>query len=108
MNGAETLVGTLLRGNVNVCFTNPGTSEMHFVAALDDYKNSAPEIPTNTCPYIDFIKEIIQEVKDETDSQLIKEKLELANNSLEYIRISNESLRQSSHYWFIKFKNIFK
>ena len=39
MNGAETLVGTLLKGNVNVCFTNPGTSEMHFVAALDDYKN---------------------------------------------------------------------
>ena len=35
MNGAESLVKTLLRGGVNVCFTNPGTSEMHFVAALD-------------------------------------------------------------------------
>ncbi|MDA0764383.1 MAG: acetolactate synthase large subunit [Proteobacteria bacterium] len=35
MNGAESLVRTLLKGNVNVCFTNPGTSEMHFVAALD-------------------------------------------------------------------------
>ena len=39
MNGADTLVGTLLEGNVDVCFTNPGTSEMHFVAALDNYKN---------------------------------------------------------------------
>ena len=39
MNGAESLVGTLLEGNVEVCFTNPGTSEMHFVAALDNYKN---------------------------------------------------------------------
>ena len=39
MNGAESLVGTLLEGNVDVCFTNPGTSEMHFVAALDKYKN---------------------------------------------------------------------
>jgi hypothetical protein len=33
MNGAESLVRTLLAGGVNVCFTNPGTSEMHFVAA---------------------------------------------------------------------------
>jgi acetolactate synthase-1/2/3 large subunit len=35
MNGAESLVRTLLAGGVDHCFTNPGTSEMHFVAALD-------------------------------------------------------------------------
>jgi len=35
MNGAETLVRTLLSEGIEVCFTNPGTSEMHFVAALD-------------------------------------------------------------------------
>ena len=35
MNGAESLVRTLVRGGVDVCFANPGTSEMHFVAALD-------------------------------------------------------------------------
>ena len=35
MNGAESLVRTLLAGGVDLCFTNPGTSEMHFVAALD-------------------------------------------------------------------------
>jgi acetolactate synthase-1/2/3 large subunit len=34
-NGAEFLVATLVAGGVEVCFTNPGTSEMHFVAALD-------------------------------------------------------------------------
>ena len=34
-NGAETLVETLLEGGVEVCFANPGTSEMQFVAALD-------------------------------------------------------------------------
>ena len=75
---------------------------------LSDYKNGAPELPTNTCPYIDFIKDIIEEVKDETASQLIKEKLDLANNTLEYIRISNEQLRQNGFYWFNKFKNLFK
>jgi len=35
MNGAESLVKTLLASGVDVCFANPGTSEMHFVAALD-------------------------------------------------------------------------
>ena len=35
MNGAESLVHTLLDSGVDVCFANPGTSEMHFVAALD-------------------------------------------------------------------------
>jgi len=37
MNGAESLVETLVGGGVEVCFTNPGTSEMHFVAALDRF-----------------------------------------------------------------------
>jgi len=35
MNGAESLVRTLVAEGVDVCFANPGTSEMHFVAALD-------------------------------------------------------------------------
>ena len=35
MNGAESLVRTLVGAGVEVCFANPGTSEMHFVAALD-------------------------------------------------------------------------
>jgi acetolactate synthase-1/2/3 large subunit len=35
MNGAESLVRTLLASNIDTCFANPGTSEMHFVAALD-------------------------------------------------------------------------
>src|SRR5689334_3877437 len=35
INGAESLVQTLLNCGVDTCFANPGTSEMHFVAALD-------------------------------------------------------------------------
>ncbi|HZN13489.1 MAG TPA: thiamine pyrophosphate-binding protein, partial [Acidimicrobiales bacterium] len=35
MNGAQGLIRTLADAGVTVCFTNPGTSEMHFVAALD-------------------------------------------------------------------------
>ena len=35
MNGAKSLVETLLKSGIDTCFANPGTSEMHFVAALD-------------------------------------------------------------------------
>jgi acetolactate synthase-1/2/3 large subunit len=35
MNGAESLIRTLVAGGVDTCFTNPGTSEIHLVAALD-------------------------------------------------------------------------
>ncbi len=40
MNGARSLLRTLVDCGVDVCFMNPGTSEMHFVAALD----SVPEM----------------------------------------------------------------
>ena len=39
-NGAQALIRTLVTSGVTTCFTNPGTSEMHFVAALD----SVPEM----------------------------------------------------------------
>lgn len=35
VSGAESFVQTLVEADVDVCFANPGTSEMHFVAALD-------------------------------------------------------------------------
>lgn len=35
MNGAEALVETLADQGVEICFANPGTSEMHFLAALE-------------------------------------------------------------------------
>jgi acetolactate synthase I/II/III large subunit len=43
--GAEVVVERLIAGGVDVCFANPGTSEMHFVAALD----SAPEMRAVLC-----------------------------------------------------------
>ena len=39
-NGAEALIRTLVGAGVDTCFTNPGTSEIHFVAGLD----SVPEM----------------------------------------------------------------
>ncbi len=36
MNGAVSLVHTLIKSGVDTCFANPGTSELHFVSALND------------------------------------------------------------------------
>ena len=45
MNGAESLIQTLLAGGVDTCFMNPGTSEINFVSALDEY----PEMRSVLC-----------------------------------------------------------
>ena len=45
MNGAQSLLQTLVNCEVEVCFGNPGTSEMHFVAALD----SVPRMRSVLC-----------------------------------------------------------
>jgi acetolactate synthase-1/2/3 large subunit len=42
MNGAQSLVQTLVNCGVDICFANPGTSEMHVVAALDSVKGLRP------------------------------------------------------------------
>lgn len=42
MNGAQALIRTLVGLNVDTCFMNPGTSEMHFVAELDSVKEIKP------------------------------------------------------------------
>jgi acetolactate synthase I/II/III large subunit len=42
MNGAESLVRSLVAAGVEVCFANPGTSEMNFVAALDKIDGLRP------------------------------------------------------------------
>jgi acetolactate synthase I/II/III large subunit len=41
-NGAESLLRTLIACGVEVCFANPGTSEMQFVAALDRVEGMRP------------------------------------------------------------------
>src|ERR1035438_8327151 len=50
MNGAQALIRTLTGAGVEVCFSNPGTSEMHFVAALDSVpQNAVPRMRGVLC-----------------------------------------------------------
>ncbi len=46
MNGAESLVTTLVDQGVDICFANPGTSEMHFLSALEN-----PRMKSVLCLY---------------------------------------------------------
>ena len=64
-----------------------------------------PEIPTETCPYINFVQSILDEIQDEVDSRFIELKISLINDLLEYIRESNDALRKSSNYWERQFLN---
>jgi acetolactate synthase-1/2/3 large subunit len=41
LTGAHAILQTLVRGGVDTCFTNPGTSEMHLVAGMDAVPNCA-------------------------------------------------------------------
>lgn len=73
---------------------------------LETIKKAAPEIPSETCPYINFLQDILDQVKADSDSHFIEQKLNLADSILEYIRESNESLRDSSSYWYNKFNSL--
>jgi len=64
-----------------------------------------PEIPSDTCPYINFIQQVLDEIKDDTNSSFTEQKISLINDMLEYVRDSNESLRKSSAYWKRQFIN---
>lgn len=63
----------------------------------------APEIPADTCPYINFVQQILDEITDQNESQLTEGKIGLARDTLDYIRQCNESLRESSLFWRTKF-----
>ena len=85
---------------------------------LKKLKRLAPLIPTNTCPYIDECLRIINEIHCCHDDSLYKngvpaealfdERIDLLKKNLEYIRESNDCLRQSSEYWYKQCKSIIK
>ena len=72
---------------------------------IDELKKGAPEIPTNTCSYIDFVLEILKEIKEESPSHQIGEKIDLIESHMEYLRSANQTLRDGGEYWYNQCKN---
>jgi|GEM_PF-1433021 len=73
-------------------------------------KKESPGIPPDTCPYLDRMIEVVEDlsalVKD-NKTEVANELTVLIKNELEYIRKANETLRESSKYWYDRHKEAF-
>ena len=63
------------------------------------------ETPPDTCPYINFIQEVLDQIKDKNKSKTMEAQIQLINDTLEYIRDSNSQLRSCGKYWKRQFEN---
>jgi|TARA_R110001592_G_scaffold66613_3_gene204512 hypothetical protein len=70
---------------------------------IDAAKLSAPKVPGNTCPSIDYVQDIIDQIANRGDDWAVKQS-DVIRDVLEYVRESNDELRQSSFYWYNKYK----
>jgi len=74
---------------------------------LVNAKKHAPNVPGDTCPTIDYVQEMIDQLvarnKDDTWSLTQRE---VINNALEYVRSATHELRNSSKYWYDQYKKV--
>jgi hypothetical protein len=71
---------------------------------IDVAKASAPNVPGDTCPSIDYVQEIIEQIADRSDAWGEKQAM-VITQLLEYVRDANFELRNSSKYWYDKYKD---
>ena len=71
---------------------------------IDNAKKSAPRVPGATCPSLNYVQDILEQVSARTSDEWADKQIEVANGVLEFIREANEELRLSSHYWYEKYK----
>ena len=71
---------------------------------IETAKLSAPKVPGDTCPSIDYVQEIISQIAERGDEWADKQAV-VINDLLEYVRDSNFELRKSSKYWYDKYKD---
>ena len=71
---------------------------------INKAKKSAPKVPGDTCPSIDYVQTTLSQISDRTSDEWVEKQIDVANGVLEYVREANEELRLSSHYWYEKFK----
>ncbi len=70
---------------------------------IDVAKASAPNVPGDTCPSINYVQEIIDQIANPGDDWADKQAI-VINDLLEYVRESNFELRKSSKFWYDKYK----
>lgn len=66
----------------------------------------APQVPEDTCPYIDMVIETVERISDCRDEAWRRQQVELVGQLMEHIRAANLQLRTSSKYWHDKAKRV--
>jgi hypothetical protein len=86
----------------------PKVTKLNRTEKIAKYKSKAPTYVGPTCKYIDHIQNVIdEELKPliaEKDEDFFYQITKQINAQLEFIRASNETLRDSSKYWYESFK----
>ena len=70
---------------------------------IDAAKASSPNVPGDTCPSINYVQEIVDQIANRGDDWSAKQ-AGYINHLLEYVRDANFELRNSSKYWYDKYK----
>ena len=77
---------------------------------FEQLKNDSPGIPPDTCPYLDHILEIVEDLEllaKNNKTEIAAQLQELIRHEIEYIRSVNATLRTSSKYWYDHHKREF-
>ena len=77
-------------------------------------KRNSPGVPPNTCPYIDMVKTVMDDMAaayerlyEQGEHQpKFDDMKQLADDTIEYVRRANECLRDNSAYWYNKYKQL--
>lgn len=77
-------------------------------------KAESPGVPANTCPYVDMTITIVSDLQNAYDrlrekgeyNPMVSDMAQQAQDTLEYIRRCNETLRDNSAYWYGKYKEL--
>tara|TARA_Y100000310_G_scaffold323383_1_gene383640 strand:+ start:1156 stop:1449 length:294 start_codon:yes stop_codon:yes gene_type:complete len=73
-------------------------------------KKNSPGVPPETCAYLDRIIEVVNDlsslVRDEKKS-VAEELNSLIQNEIDYVRAANDTLRNSSKYWYDNHKTLY-
>ena len=71
---------------------------------INDAKKRAPNVPGDTCPSINYVQNILEQISEQSKDDWTGKQVDVVNGVLEYVRESNEELRLSSYYWYRKYK----
>ena len=71
---------------------------------INDAKKRAPNVPGDTCPSINYVQDILEQISERANDEWAAKQVDVVNGVLEYVREANEELRSSSYYWYKRYK----